>query len=131
MLNKKSVLVLIFILFFILPVTAMADPRGETLTFQWEQDISSDFAGWKLYLSQTSGGPYVYAATIDFVSQQTKYTSEEIIDAPDNQVTVLYFVFTAFDTANNESDYSNEVNHEFDFEAPANPFSVTIIVSPQ
>ena len=126
--KPKCFLILFSVLFFIFSVAVTADARDETLTFQWDQDLTSDFAGWKLYTSQISGGPYVYAATIDFVSEQTEYTSDEVIEAPDNQVAVMYFVMRAFDTAGNSSADSNEVSHEFDFEAPPAPFSFTIVV---
>lgn len=129
MLSKfKCFLVLVFALVFIFSAVSTADARDEPLTFQWDQEITSDFAGWKLYKSLTSGGPYDYAATIEYVSEQTVYTSDEVIETPDNQAVVMYFVMRAFDTAGNPSENSNEVSHEFDFDAPPAPFSLIIVV---
>ena len=102
---------------------------SETVQFAWNQVISADFAGWKVYKSETAGGSYTHVTDIAYVTEQSEYTSEQVIVAPDGQVTTYYFVFTAFDTDGRESEYSNEVNHEFDFVvAPAAPFSLTITV---
>ena len=103
----------------------------KTLHFTWEQTITTDFAGWKLYKSETAGGPYDYFTTIDYVEPQTEYTTTQVVTVPDGQTTTLYFVLTAFDDQGNESGYSGEASITLDFEAPPVPITLTITVVTQ
>ena len=126
----------------------MAYSAEKSLTFAWDQVISTDFAGWRLWVSDTAGGPYDDGATyfrdangdpIDSIwiaydgSGAGSYTSDQVVTIPDGQSVTLYFVLNAWDTANNYSQNSNEVSQDFvDAVPPDAPqsFSVTIIVGP-
>lgn len=91
---------------------------NETRTFGWEQRLPApnDLAGWKLYQSKTSGGPYTLIQTIPFVATQTEYQASASIKVPENRVKTLYFVLTAYDHSGNESRYSNETSLTLNFQ---------------
>jgi hypothetical protein len=97
---------------------------SKTLQAEWQQEIpaGADLAGWKFYKGTVSGGPYALEKTINFVSAQSVYTDSVPVIVPDNAVTNLYFVLTAFDVSGNESVYSNEANIQIDFMPPSSPF---------
>ena len=102
----------------------------KSLEFSWDQVISSDFAGWKLYMSETPGD-YTGVAPIDIpYTGQSTYESTQVIISPDGETHIYYFVLTAYDDEmpSLESGYSNEVSQEIDFEAPGEPFSLTVTV---
>jgi len=117
----------------LLLLAAPAWSGEKTLTFQWEQAISADFAGWQLYMSETPGVyPSAPVATINYGGvEQTTYTSDEVIPSADGEEHTYYFVLTAFDTEGNESGRSNEVSQVIDFLAPDAPFSFTVTVQAQ
>ena len=123
----KKLVMLLICLFFILGTSILAKPVG--VQFAWQQDIPSpnDLKGWKLYKSNTIGGPYIFVTEILFTSIQTEYTATLNVDYPDNAKTKYFFVLTAFDTSGNESGYSNEVAKEMDFLAPVAPKSFRVL----
>ena len=112
---KKFGIYIILLLIFLIPCNIYAWEK--TITFGWQQDISPDFGGWKLYIADISGGPYQYAASIDFVAEQTEYVSDQIIQLGDTSKGIVYFVLRAFDIYDNESGNSNEVEYKI-IEAP-------------
>jgi len=103
----------------------------KALRFTWDQVIPSDFAGWHIYQSKTSGD---YGETpafdVPYVSEQEGYNATEVITSPDGEEQTYFFVMTAYDLKRNESVYSNEVNATIDFLGPNNPFSLMIRVQP-
>jgi len=86
-----------------------------SLTFAWRQELSksSKLAGWRLYQSTTSGGPYKLIDTIPLSASQDEYSAIIIITGPSHQVRTLYFVLRAFNTVGIESGDSNEVSMKF------------------
>ena len=68
----------------------------------WDANTEPDLAGYVLYRSETSGGPYTAVVTLGVV---TTYCTDGVLGVHN------YWVITAFDTAEpaNESGYSNEV----------------------
>lgn len=97
------------------------------LQFAWEQDpVPSDFGGWYLYMSQTSGGSYNQVATFDFTEEQASYSDQFTLDTSAVDEQNFYFVLTAFDNTGNESPFSNEVKYRFDEVPPQAPTSVTV-----
>ena len=127
---KKAFLFLILIVFLCSSVAYAQVTK--TLRFAWNQELSADFGGWRIYQADTAGGPYTaLSPDILFVSEQTEYTADMPIEVPDDQTITLYFVLTAFDTSGNESGYSNEVSATIDFEAPGMPMTLTVTVVAQ
>lgn len=128
----KSIIVLLAVIgLAMLVAVPLAMAAEQPVTFAWGQVIVPDFAGWKLYKSETAGGPYLHVVNIAYTGQQSEYQSTQSITAPDNAKTTLYFVITAFDFNGNESEYSNEASKTFDFEAPAVPITFRILVVEQ
>ncbi len=91
---------------------------NEIRTFLWHQPIakSDSLAGWKLYQSTTSGGPYTLIQTIPFKTAQNEYEASVSLRIPPGRVKTLYFVLTAFKTSGMESKYSNEASLTLDIE---------------
>ena len=122
---------LIFILVILLNVSVVFAAEKE-ISFGWNQEISIDFAGWKLYMSQSPNvqpNPENLLETIAYNGEvQNQYTSNQVIIVPDKKISTYYFILTAFDTHGNESGPSNEISCAFDFEAPTSPFSLVITV---
>ena len=103
--------------------------KQKTLTFAWEQEISSDFAGWTLYKSNLSGEGYTKVIDIEYVSGQTQpYEMDVVMTFPDGQENRVYFVMTARDVDGNESEFSNEVSTIIDFKSPNSPVRLIIKV---
>ena len=124
---KKAIFILLISFLFTYIFCAITHAEEETLTFTWNQEISSDFAGWHIYQSKTSG---VYgefpAFNILYETEKSEYTTIELITSPNQEEHIYYFVMTAYDTKGNESIYSNECNATIDFKAPNIPFSLII-----
>lgn len=81
----------------------------------WEASPEADVKGYNVYIGTASRQ---YTQTID-AGNVTQYT---ITDLAEN--TPYYFAVTAYDTAGNESDFSNEVSivfHQHDTTAPEQP----------
>jgi hypothetical protein len=128
----KKLFLTMFILFCSLGI-CFAGPI--TKTCKWQQEgIKADFGGWKLYYSETSGGPYTSLTTIPFVAAQTEYTQSVSLNMPSYEGTVktLYFVLTAFNKITNlETAYSNEASAVCDFTNTfAAPINFTITINP-
>jgi hypothetical protein len=80
------------------------------LTFAWQQQLPepNDLAGWRLYQSQSPGGPYTLIGTIPFKEKQAEYRVSRKIALPEGGGRTLHFVLRAFDTSGSESRFSNE-----------------------
>jgi len=111
---KKVLLFLVAILFFAVSAFAASD-----VTFEWDANSEADLAGYRLYISSASGnydfgiGSSNLVATIS--PDAETYT---LLGVPDG---TWYWVLTAYDTHDNESGPSNEVNADLDTTAPAPP----------
>ena len=82
--------------------------------FTWDANTEADLAGYRLYMSNTSGS---YGTTpIATIPAGTETLNYDV--SPDG---TYYFVMTAYDTNDNESGYSNEVSTVIDETAPAPP----------
>ena len=81
------------------------------LTFAWQQQLPepNDLAGWRLYQSQSPGGPYTLIGTVPFKEKQTEYRVSRKVVLSEGGGRTLHFALRAFDTSGNESRLSNEV----------------------
>ncbi len=126
---KKLLLLIMIVLLFVVFANSVNADNQVTLT--WDEPIEDiakgDFGGWKIYSATVQGGPYSESATIAY---DTSFDYQAVVTIPEitgNPVT-YYFVVTAFDTAQNETDYSNEVFKEFtDTTPPGVTVNVRII----
>jgi len=77
-----------------------------TVTFTCDPNTEADLAGYKIYKSDTHGGPYTLVNSFAYGPGV-----EPIMVVPDlTNNKRIYFVATAFDVEGLESEYSNEVN---------------------
>jgi fibronectin type 3 domain-containing protein len=94
--------------------------HGAEVKLSWNANQESDLAGYKMYWGNVSR---TYSTNID-VGNQTMFTVPNLAEGKK-----YYFACTAYDTSNNESDYSNEVSVTIaDVTPPGAPTNVTVIV---
>lgn len=131
---KKTVRVVALSLGLLL-MAAMPTCGGEkTLSFTWEQEISSDFAGWQLFSSESSASydvsnplaNVVYAGTV-----LSEYEKDVVFESPDGASKTYYFVIRAYDESGNYSGFSNEVTSTIDFAAPGIPAAFGVEIKPR
>lgn len=129
---KKFLVALALALCFMLMPFNAAIAGSKKLAFRWTQIISPDFYGWKIWFSETSGGPYdQFGEDIIYDgSPVPAYSANKVFTSPDGESKTYYFVASAWDTGGNGSDYSNEINAEIDFLAPNVPVTFTVVVQP-
>ncbi|MHC4113618.1 MAG: cellulase family glycosylhydrolase, partial [Planctomycetota bacterium] len=84
------------------PTGLSATAGDATVSLDWNDNTEPDLAGYDVYRSTTSGGPY---SVIDFDLTQSDYTDNSVSNG-----TTYYYVVTAVDTNLNESAYSNEAS---------------------
>lgn len=101
----------------------------EYIQLEWSYTgVENDLAGFRVYSSKESG-IYTYGKGNEVV-EISKETLEATIDDP---VSIfgegdVYFVVTAFDTAQNESGPSNEVHTTIDKTTPHKPHDLKLIL---
>lgn len=126
----KKVLTAICIVLILIGVMAIeAAAATSTVTFAWDAVTATDLAGYRLYQSTTPG---VYnkatGKVCDVLKPTTTCTVAGVADG------TYYWVATAYDTAGNESVYSNQISRTLDTNAPSAPgalkITVTITVEP-
>ena len=105
--------IILFILLF--ASTAIA---GSDVNFQWDANIESDLAGYRLYRGTSSGGPYVMV--LEIAEQDTTCTDPKVADG------TYFWVLTAYDDDGLESGYSTEETTTLDSSAPDPPGGFTI-----
>ena len=88
------------------------------VTLAWNPNTEGDLAGYKIYYGSSSMN---YDKNID-VGNQTSHTLSDLVEGETN-----YIALTAYDTFNNESDFSAEVVYNvpvLDLTAPSTPTSL-------
>ena len=78
-------------------------PATSSATLTWNAVTASDLAGYKIYRATTSGGYGTPIATL--TGNVTTYIASGLQSG-----TTYFFVVTSYDTAGNESPFSNEVS---------------------
>lgn len=89
--------------------------QAGALGMHWDPVSDTDLAGYNIYRSTTSGGPYDLVASTG-KQQPDSYGQSEL--AP---CTTYYYVVTAFDTLGQESAFSNEFAYTTDCPPGAQP----------
>jgi len=104
---------LILILVLVLAVPAFA----ADVVLQWDENTETDLAGYQVFQSSVSGGPYTLVEEIPPNYHETDSTLPNDFDRDSYRVTSLadgiyYWVLTAYDNEvpRNISGYSNEVS---------------------
>ena len=105
--------------------------KGKQLRFEWDYaQPPEDIAGFRLYGSDVSGGPYEPIVGMPWSEVSENFSAIRVIKVEDGVTSIKYFVLTAYDTEGNESIKSNEVFAIIDFEAPVKPYTLTVTVVP-
>ncbi|MCK5016284.1 MAG: fibronectin type III domain-containing protein [Candidatus Peribacteraceae bacterium] len=86
-------------LMLLLTLVVTATVNSYDVTIFWDANDEADLAGYRLYWGKESRN---YMIVLD-VGMNTTYTLHDFQDS-----TMYYFAVTAYDTATNESSYSNE-----------------------
>ena len=81
----------------------VSTPATSSATLTWNANTDSDLAGYKIYRATTSGGYGAPIATLQ--GNITTYIAAGLQSG-----TTYFFVITSYDSAGNESLYSNEVS---------------------
>lgn len=107
----------------LISVSASAKDFKTILT--WDANTEPDLAGYRIYKSETSGSDYQKIGEVGLVT-----TYEDDFSVPDGQSKTFYYVVTAFDQTNLESDHSNEVSEIFNGNVPpGSPHNLHITVT--
>jgi len=118
----KKLILLFLMMMCLISVSASAKDFKATLT--WDANTEPDLAGYRIYKSETSGLEYQKIGEVGLVT-----TYEDDFSVPDGQIKTFYYVVTAFDQTNLESDYSNEVSEIFNGNVPpASPHNLQITI---
>jgi hypothetical protein len=129
-----SILTILFVVFSFQSV--VADEVTETLTFEWEQDDTTNLKEWVMAWGASAGGPYTDLITLPYSAGDPAGTFSSPVDAvvTGQQATTetRYFVLKACGdipqgdgtTAYECSVWSNEAS--YGFWIPAGKFSVPV-----
>jgi hypothetical protein len=109
MMTKAILVTGAILIVFSLIVVPLRSERN--LTFAWQQQLPepNNLAGWRLYQSQSPGGPYTLIGIIPFKEKQTEYRVSRKVVLPEGGGRTFHFALRAFDTSGNESRFSDEV----------------------
>jgi len=107
---KKS----IFILLCIASLLSFGLAFGESIQLVWDPNTETDLAGYKVYSSNTDGGPYA-------LIQDVGNVCELVLDVTAKPDGPIYYVATAYDLRGNESGYSNQASYIVDHTPPQPP----------
>jgi len=92
----------LFLLYLIFSLFAVINASAADVTVAWDANSESDLAGYIFYYG-TSSGNYTFS---EDVGSTTSYTAMNLTAGE-----TYYFAAKAYDTANNESTYSQELVH--------------------
>jgi len=87
-------------------------------SFQWDANTESDLAGYKIYRSMTSGGPWTEVGDKACAPNDSSCCNFDDQNIPDG---TYFWIARAYDTHNNLSADSIELTKVFDTEPPAPP----------
>lgn len=115
----KKIMLLFSLLTFVFGIGIAS---GENIKLVWDPNSEPDLAGYKVYSSETDGGPYALVKDVGNVTELVLDMTPE----PDRKT--IYYVATAYDERENESAYSNQVSYTIDHTAPAPPGGCRILL---
>jgi hypothetical protein len=113
--SLRGVLACVTLICFLVlaPVVAFC----ETVTLAWDANSESDLKGYVLYYGTASGN---YTSDID-AGNNTQYTTPDLQDG-----VTYYFTVTAYNEADDESDYSAELSHTVGSSNNNATYSITV-----
>lgn len=89
---------------FVLPAVV----RAADSTFSWLPNTEEDLAGYKIHYGAESG---VYTTVVDCGLPETNAGGRVVYTIPDTPTENTFYAATAYDTAGQESNYSDEVSN--------------------
>jgi hypothetical protein len=92
---------------------------SESIKVIWDANSEADLAGYKVYSSLVDGGPYT-------LIQDVGNATELELDLTSQPDATIYYVATAYDHRDNESEYSNQASYTVDHTPPAAPGGCSI-----
>ena len=98
----KFWLIIAICCFILIGISLFVEAGADRIGFEWDANTETDIAGYNIYVSYDSGGPYELIGTTD--KDTTEFWWYGILSGDDH-----YFVVTAFNDEALESGYSNEV----------------------
>lgn len=84
--------------------TPTSSPTAHSVSVVWDSSLSTNLQGYKVYRSQTSGGPYTSISPLVAVSTQ-QFTDSSVLSGQ-----TYFYVVTSVDMTGLESGPSPEVN---------------------
>jgi hypothetical protein len=109
----KRWIVQLLVLPFLFNMGAPAYAATTDVTLAWDANTEPDIAGYKLYQSNVTGGPYALAQTVGIV------TTTVVAGVADGRTCWVLTAYRA--TPLTESGYSNEVCYFFNTTPPSVP----------
>ena len=100
--SKKLSRNLVFFSVLLVALLISVWARAEQVTLAWDANTESDLAGYRVHYGTASGS---YTTVVDV----HKVTTAIVTGLTAGQT--YYFVVTAYNAANNESGYSNQVSY--------------------
>jgi hypothetical protein len=117
----KRLSLIILAIIFALSI-ALSAQAASTITFAW--DASNEAAGYHVYKSPNN----VFSKTSTKVCAGVTALTCTVLNVPDG---LMHYAATAYDSAGNESDFSDSISYNGDTTAPAKPaaFKITVTVT--
>ena len=115
---RKMIISIFIVVFMAVSVSTVFADRS--ITFGWDANTESDLAGYRLYEKLSDGS---YSLVADVKGLTHTITVADLVDKE--------WVLTAYDTSNNESEYSNEVSKDtISPNAPSFRITIDVIITP-
>ena len=111
------------LIFLIIMLSTTVSMAATNVSFRWQPNVEPDLAGYRVWRSATSGGPYTMIGEIPCGPSDSTCAEFTEMGVPDG---TYFWVATAHDTEGFQSDYSNEATDTLDSTAPAPPQNLTI-----
>ena len=115
----KKIILIISILFLLVPSIAIAESQ---ITFAWDVHADPDVEGYRLYQSNES---VIYDLNCPAITIPVGTETATLYNVPDG---TWFWVITAYDQNDNESEFSNEVTTIIDTMAPSPPKNFIISI---
>lgn len=118
---KKRILIVLAVLALLQGVTLQAQTHNP-IGLQWDANTETDLAGYYIYEAHTSDGQVIGTYMVSVPAPLVSFDFP-----PDSHVDGQYYwKITAFDTAGNESGFSNEVTADFNITPPSPPTGCSV-----
>ena len=115
----------LFIMFLVILFMIGIANAATNVSFIWEPNTEPDLAGYRVWRSNVSGGPWTMVGEIPCGSNDNTCARFTELGVPDG---TYFWVATAYDNEGYESEYSNEQTATLDSTPPGAPQNLTIVL---